>query len=270
MVNKPRIKYIQSDHIVAGIEWLPNSDSKFSVEGFYKKYNNYPFSLVDSISLASKGADFDLYGNEPVESIAQGRAYGAEFLYRNRDLWGSNLTVSYTLVRSETLPQKESLKPLGWIPTTWDNIHLLNVYGFRAFKKGWQLGFKWRFVGGQPYTPYDYYTSSLVDYWDVTAFPAKDYNQYNQLRYESFNQLDLRVDKEWFLSRISINLYLDVQNVLNTTSTGSTFLLQEKDEKDEPIIINPSDPPELQRYSLKELESNVGTVLPTIGIIIEF
>ncbi len=42
-----------------------------------------------------------------------------------------NLTVSYTLVRSETLPQKESLKPLGWIPTTWDNIHLLNIYGFR-------------------------------------------------------------------------------------------------------------------------------------------
>ncbi len=58
---------------MAGIEWLPNADSKFSVEGFYKKYNNYPFSLVDSISLASKGADFGLYGNEPVESIAAGQ-----------------------------------------------------------------------------------------------------------------------------------------------------------------------------------------------------
>ena len=270
MVNKSRIKYIRSDHIVAGIEWLPNPESKFSVEGFYKKYNNYPFSLVDSISLASKGADFNLYGNEAVESIAQGRAYGAEFLYRNRDLWGSNLTISYTLVRSETLPQKASLSDLGWIPTTWDNIHLLNVYGFREFKGNWQLGFKWRFIGGQPYTPYDYYTTSLVEYWDVSGFPASDYNQYNQLRYESFNQLDLRIDKEWYLSRISINLYLDVQNVLNSTTTGSTFLIQELDSEGNPIIINPSDPPELQQYALKELESTVGTLLPTIGIIIEF
>ena len=146
------------------------------MEGFYKKYNNYPFSLVDSISLASKGGDFGLYGNEPVESVAQGRAYGAGFLYPNKDLFGANLTLSYTLVRSETLPEKESLTELGWIPTTWDNIHLLNVYGFRSFKKGWQLGFKWRFVGGEHPPPYDYYTTSLVDYWDVTGYPAFDYS----------------------------------------------------------------------------------------------
>ncbi len=103
-----------------------------AVEGFYKKYSNYPFSLVDSISLASKGADFGLFGNEPVASIAEGRAYGAEFLYRNRDLFGTNLTISYTLVRSETLPRKESLTDLGWIPTTWDNVHLLEYLWIQA------------------------------------------------------------------------------------------------------------------------------------------
>ncbi|MFH0758743.1 MAG: TonB-dependent receptor [Bacteroidota bacterium] len=270
MVNQAEIKYIQSDHFVAGIEWLPDAESKISVEGFYKKYNNYPFSLIDSISLASKGADFGLFGSEPVQSISKGRTFGAEFLYRNRDLWGTNLTISYTLVRSETEPQKESLTPLGWIPTNWDNVHLLNIYGFRKFKGNWQVGFKWRFVGGQPYTPFDAYTSSLVDYWDVTGFPAYDYNQYNQLRYESFHQLDLRVDKEWYFSRITINLYADVQNVYNNKSTSSTFLVQELDATGNPVITNPSDPPELQQYRMKELKSTAGTVLPTIGIIIEF
>jgi hypothetical protein len=270
MVNQPGIKYIRSDHLVAGVEWLPDNESKVSVEGFYKKYNNYPFSLIDSISLASKGADFGFFGNEPVESVAEGRAFGAEFLYRNRDLFGTNLTISYTLVRSETNPKKESLTSLGWIPTAWDNVHLLNIYGFRKFKKNWQVGFKWRFVGGQPYTPYDYYTSSLVDYWDVTGFPAFDYDLYNQLRFEPFHQLDLRIDKEWYFSRITINLYADVQNVYNYKSTSSTFLVQEKDAEGNPIIENPSDPPELQRYRMKELESAAGTVLPTIGIIIEF
>jgi len=270
MVNKPDLTYIQADHIVGGIEWLPDSESKLSVEGFFKKYNNYPFSLTDSISLASKGADFGLYGGEPVKSIAEGRAFGAEFLYRNRDLFGTNLTISYTLVRSETLPEKESLTDLGWIPTTWDNIHLLNIYGFRKFKGNWQVGFKWRFVGGQPYTPYDYNTSSLVQYWDVTKVPALDYNQYNQLRFEPFHQLDLRIDKEWFLSRITINLYVDVQNVYNFQSTSTTFLVQELDAEGNPIIINPDDPVEQQRYQMKEISSAAGTVLPTIGVIIEF
>jgi len=270
MVNQSRLKYIQSDHIVAGIEWLPEKESKISVEGFYKKYNNYPFSLTDSISLASKGADFGLYGAEPVESIAEGRSYGAEFLYRNRNLFGSNLTISYTLVRSETLPRKESLSDLGWIPTAWDNIHLLNIYGFREFKGNWQLGFKWRFIGGQPYTPYDEYTSSLVEYWDVTGYAALDYNQYNQLRYQAFNQLDLRIDKEWFLPGITINLYADVQNVLNTKTSSNTFLVQELDVEGNPIIENPTDPIELQRYRMKELESVAGTIVPTIGVIIEF
>ena len=270
MVNKPDLTYIQSDHLVAGIEWLPDSESKLSVEGFYKKYSNYPFSLVDSISLASKGADFGLYGNEPIASIAEGRAYGAELLYRNRDLLGTNLTLSYTLVRSETLPQKESLAPLGWIPTTWDNIHLLNIYGFRKFKGNWQVGFKWRFVGGQPYTPFDYNTSSLVQYWDLTGFPSQDLNQYNQLRYKPFHQLDLRIDKEWFLSRITINLYADIQNVYNYKTSSSTFLVQELDGEGNPIIENPLDPLELQRYQLKALESVAGTLLPTVGIIIEF
>jgi outer membrane receptor for ferrienterochelin and colicin len=270
MVNKTDLTYIQSDHLVAGIEWLPDNESKLSVEGFFKKYNNYPFSLTDSISLASKGADFGVYGSEPVASVAKGRAFGAEFLYRNRDLFGINLTISYTLVRSETLPEKASLTDLGWIPTTWDNIHLLNIYGFRKFKGNWQVGFKWRFVGGQPYTPYDYYTSSLIQYWDVTRVPALDYNQYNQLRYESFHQLDLRIDKEWFLSRITINLYADIQNVYNYKSTSNTFLVQELDAEGNPIIENPSDPVEMQRYSMKEITSAAGTILPTIGVIIEF
>jgi outer membrane receptor for ferrienterochelin and colicin len=270
MVNKPDLTYIQSDHVVGGIEWLPDTESKLSVEGFFKKYNNYPFSLTDSISLASKGADFGLYGNEPVASVAKGRAYGAEFLYRNRDLFGINLTISYTLVRSETLPEKASLIELGWIPTTWDNIHLLNIYGFRKFKGNWQVGFKWRFVGGQPYTPFDNYTSSLVEYWDVTRVPALDYNQYNQLRYKPFHQLDLRVDKEWYLSKITINLYADVQNVYNYKTASNTFLVQELDPEGNPIIENPQDPADLQRYRMKEITAAAGTVLPTIGVIIEF
>jgi len=69
---------------------------------------------------------------------------------------------------------------------------------------------------------------------------------------------------------VTINLYADVQNVYNYKSTSNTFLVQELDKEGNPFIENPSDPPELQRYRMEEFTSAAGTVLPTVGIIIEF
>jgi len=271
LVNKDNgLSYIRANHLVGGIEYLPNQNSKFSVEGFYKKYHNYPLSLIDSISLASKGADFGTYGSEPVISSAEGRAYGVEVLYRNRDLLGFSVITSYTWVRSETLPVRADLLSLGWIPTSWDNRHLLNFTGIRKFRANWQFGFKWRFVGGAPFTPYDLTTSSLRAYWDIYHVGSPDISRYNQERTSSFHQLDVRVDKEWFLSSITLNLYIDIQNVYNHQTTGTSFLVQDTDAEGNPVILNPSDPYPLQRYRLKEIDSAVGTVLPTIGVIVKF
>ncbi|MFT6941815.1 MAG: hypothetical protein ACJASN_003317, partial [Cyclobacteriaceae bacterium] len=58
-------EYIQSDHLVAGIEYLVGPSARITVEGFYKKYENYPVSLTDSVSLANLGGDFSVLGNEP-------------------------------------------------------------------------------------------------------------------------------------------------------------------------------------------------------------
>ena len=54
------------------------------MEGFYKKYENYPFLLGDSISLANLGGDFGVIGNEPVTSTSEGRSYGIEFLAQKK------------------------------------------------------------------------------------------------------------------------------------------------------------------------------------------
>jgi hypothetical protein len=270
-VNKANdLTYIMSDHFVAGLEYLPDNKSKFSLEGFYKLYNNYPFSLRDSLSLASKGADFGLFGNEPVSSTAEGRAYGAEFLYRNKDLLGFNIILSYTFVRSETKPLRESLLEREWIPTAWDNRHLFNLTGFKKFKGNWQVGFKWRFVGGTPYTPIDLEASSSVLNWNYTGREIIDFENYNSLRYKPFHQLDIRVDKEWYLKFLTLNLYFDIQNLYNYKTEGSQFLVQEFLDNGDAVIDNPADPIALQRYAMNPLKSQVGTLLPSIGIIIKF
>ena len=85
LINKENeITYINNKHLVFGIETNPGNFSKLTVEGFYKKYDNYPFLLKDSISLANLGGDFGVIGNEAVSSTSQGRSYGVEFLAQKK------------------------------------------------------------------------------------------------------------------------------------------------------------------------------------------
>jgi hypothetical protein len=267
LVNKDKgLKYITSDHIVGGIELLPTEESRFTLEGFYKYYRNYPFSLNDSISMANKGAGFGTYGDEAVKSISTGRAYGMEILYRNKNLFGGNLVVAYTLVRSESEAIKSEILANGkWVPNNWDNRHIINVTAIREFKNNWRVGMKWRFVGGAPYTPYNQELSSYKMAWDVLGQGIPDYSRFNRERLKAFHQLDIRVDKEWFLNKLSLNLYIDVQNVYNFQADQQKVLLLNGSE-----VVNPDAPLPLQKYSLKELSTTAGTVLPTIGIILQF
>jgi hypothetical protein len=268
LVNRQNgLKYINSDHFVAGIEWLPSEQSRLTLEGFYKYYRNYPFSINDSISLASKGADFGTFGDEAVKSVATGRAYGMELLYRNKDLFGGNLVVSYTLVRSESQSFKSEILASGkWVPTIWDNRHILNITALKELNKNWRVGIKWRFVGGAPYTPYDVAQSGYRLAWDAFGRGIPDYSLFNQKRLQAFHQLDVRVDKEWFLNRFSLNLYMDIQNLYNFQADQQKALILDGENP----IINPGDPLSQQKYQLKEVSTTGGTVLPTLGIIIQF
>ncbi|MEJ7666125.1 MAG: hypothetical protein WKG07_44735 [Hymenobacter sp.] len=49
---------LRSDHYVTGLEWLPAPATRFTLEGFYKKYADYPVTVRDGISLANLGGDF--------------------------------------------------------------------------------------------------------------------------------------------------------------------------------------------------------------------
>ncbi|MBN2519411.1 MAG: TonB-dependent receptor [Bacteroidales bacterium] len=262
--KKNEIKYISADHIVSGIEILPNEASKLTLEGFFKFYNNYPFSIADSISLASKGSDFGTYGDEEVVSISQGRSYGVELYYRNKNFYGFNIVLSYTLFKSEFKDKNDE-----YIPSSWDNRHIFNISATRGFGKDWDVGFKWRFVGGTPYTPYDEYVSSLPQAWNATSRAFLDYDNFNSLRFKPFHQLDIRVDKSFYFNKWSLMAYLDIQNLYNFKNDNQDILIRNVDENGIPVIY--IDEYGIQRYEMKYLSAEGGgTVLPTIGIIVEF
>lgn len=264
------LKYIQSNQIVAGIEYRPNELSVISIEGFLKQYSDYPFSVKDSIPLATKGADFGTFGDEELFPVSEGRSYGFEVLARSQDLLGFNTILSYTYVRSEFKDLRAKSRG-QYIPSSWDNRHLLNLTGTRSFKGNWYLGFKWRFVGGSPYTPYDKELSSIQNAWDARGGPYFNFDRFNEERFNPFHQLDIRIDKEFFFNKWSLNVYLDIQNIYNFKGEQLDALARRSfvDKGYNDFI--PSDGVSPNRYELVEIPSDgAGTVLPSIGIIVEF
>jgi hypothetical protein len=262
LINKAnKVKYIYNDQLVTGIQFLPDASSKITLEGFYKQYKNYPYSLTDSISLANLGSDFGVVGNESVNSSSKGRAYGIELLLQRRSAIGIYGIMAYTFVRSEFTGDN-----VKYIPSAWDNKHLLTLTAGKEFERNWEIGIKWRYVAGRPYTPYDVAATALKTNWDVRRQGILDYTLLNTERLAAFHQLDLRVDKKWFLDKWSINLYLDIQNVYAFKAENQQIINVRTDASGN-FITDPVDP---SRYLIYYIKDESGTVLPSIGVIIDF
>lgn len=261
LVNKDNdLKYIAANHYIAGLQFIPRQEVFFSFETFFKQYDRYPFSLNDSISLANKGADFGVLGAEAVVSTSTGRAYGFELVNRTKLRSGFNMILSYTYVRSEFEDKTQKL-----IPSSWDFRHIGVLTITKNLKRNWIIGAKWRFDGGLPFTPYDLEKSALVAAWDAQGLPYLDFNRLNQNRLDPYNQLDIRIDKKYFFDKWSFMVYLDIQNLYNYQAKGPDNYVREKDEQGNFITIDNG-----TKYVLKPIENLSGTVLPTIGIMVEF
>ena len=262
LINRENnLSYINNKHIVGGIEFNPEKYSKITVEGFYKKYDNYPFLLRDSISLANLGGDFGVIGNEAVSSNSSGRSYGVEFLAQRKLSKSFYGILAYTWVRSEFIDKNNNYKP-----SAWDNGHIISLTGGLKLKNDWEIGMKFRFAGGSPYTPYDYATSSLTQVWDVNSFGVFDYDNLNNERLKSNHGLDVRIDKKWFWKKVALNLYMDIQNLYNFQAETPSSLIAVRDIQGN-ILIDSNDP---SRYQLKYINNVAGTVLPSIGLQFEF
>jgi hypothetical protein len=259
--NQDRLTYIRCDHLTAGLEWAPTINTKITVEGFYKLYGNYPFSLIDSISIANIGAGFDVVGNVPAASGTGGRARGFEVLMQQKLYKGFYGILAYTFVRSEF----EDLEG-NYIPSSWDSRHIITATAGYKIKRNWEFGLRWRFVDGIPFTPYDIALSSLIEIYDLRGQGIEDASRVNTERVPAFHQLDLRVDKVWFFKKWSLNLYLDIQNVYNFQSLGRPFFAVQEDASGNPVpdAANPGS------YLPRFIPNTAGTVLPTLGIIVDF
>lgn len=267
-INKD-LKYMRVMETSLGLDWHLQDRLMISAEGFFKQYGRMPLSLRDNIPLACKGDDYGTVGNEALTPTAEGRAYGVEAMLRWQIPGRFNFVSSFTVFRSEYRNgngDSDDNIPSGtkYISSAWDNRFILNVSGTYNLPRRWSIGGKLSYIGGAPYTPYDEEKSSLVEAWNAQGRPYYDYSKYNTERLPNFAQLDLRVDKSFYFHRCMVGFYLDLQNI-----TGSK-LKQQDVIMSTGVIENPSAPIEEQRYKMKKLKQESGTLLPSIGVTVEF
>jgi TonB family protein len=203
---KPESAY----HYSLGFEQELAPPLELSFEGFYKDLRDIVVSQFNP-----ENANGRTYVN-----LGSGRTYGSELLLRYKP--GNNGRffgwIAYTLSRSERRDTDQE----AYYRYDYDQTHNLTAVGSYKLGRGWQLGARFRYVTGSPYTPE---LGGTMDYDAGTYAPVTSLAR-NSARLPAFHQLDLRVDKTWKFKAWSLSWYLDVQNAYihqNTEAISYNF-----------------------------------------------
>ncbi len=168
------------------------------VTAFYKDLDNL---VAPSTNIVTRN---DRAVPENLANSGSGRVYGMEILLRH-DLANNFFGwVAYTLSRAERRDADSA--PLT--PFDFDQTHILTLVASYKLPHQWQIGARFRYVTGRPFTP----RAGAVFDADADRYRPVP-GETNSDRIEAFHQLDLRVDKSWVFDWWILSAYLDIQNV---------------------------------------------------------
>ncbi len=250
LVNQD-VDYTLSDHYVLGLQHYFGPSSSISLEGFYKRYDDYPVSVLDGVSLANKGADFEVLGSEDVATVGKGRSYGAELQFQQKLTNNFYGIFAYTWFYSEFTGFDSN----NYLPSVWDSRHLISFTGGYKLKNNWEISARYRFAGETPFVPTDL-DATLANYPEVIL----DYSRLGEEKLDIFSQLDLRIDKKWNFKNLSLDVFIEAQNVLAQEIPEPTQFGLTRDTSG--TIIEPR--------SLTAIETDTGQIIPSIGIVVDF
>lgn len=182
-------------HYIIGFEHIINEDMKFSVELYFKDLKNVLTPNDTNNIISNKGS---------------GYSEGIEFYLQKKFTDGFVGSFSYTYSKSirkdgDNLPE---------YLFEYDRPHILNlIFGYEIFSS-LQLGVKFQYATGNPYTPYTGIIKKQDGYYIVNG-------EKNSARYPDYHKIDVRLDKTFNLGKWSINTYLDLWNIYNRANVIS-------------------------------------------------
>jgi hypothetical protein len=200
---------IRNVQLVGGLAFQPGPATRFTLEGFHKRYSSYPVSRDDPrISLANLGGDYGFIGAEPLLATGEGRAYGLEFFGQRKLTRRLYALGAYTLSWSEFSGADGVLRP-----SAWDVRHAADLTAGYRLGERWEVGAKLRVLSGRPFTPFDSVRSAAE--FPITGRGVPDWDRIGAERTPAYARLDLRAERRFEFSGWNAVVYLDVQNVLN-------------------------------------------------------
>ena len=249
-INKSN-RYTQSDHYVFGVEYNLSPSARFTVEAFRKDYSQYPVSVLDGVSLANKGAGFEVLGNEAVVDTGSGLSKGIEVLFQQKLSNNFYGILAYTLFSSE-FSGIDNVR----LPSVWDSGNLLTFTGGYKLPKNWEVSLRYRYAGATPFAPTDT-AATLITYPQVII----DYSRLGENKLSTFKQGDFRLDKKWNFEKLSFNFYIEIQN----------FLAQENPRPDEYTLARTDEGMDILPKELVKIEREErNTPFPSFGFVFDF
>jgi len=210
---------------VLGLDYLFRDDMKLTVEGYYKSYHDVP--LEQSLTTPEPLDD----DNGRLLTAGEGEAYGIEFFFQKKLLRQFSTIISYAASKSTAVDPRTG-ETYDW---DYDYRHVFTAIAgykflwrekswFRDIKGTWwyqsfswlpffpadedEISFKWRYLGGRPYTPPVY--DPLLREWLV-----QETDDLNPTRFPAYHRLDLRIDKRYLFENFNLVVFYDLINLYN-------------------------------------------------------
>lgn len=197
------LKSSYADHYIAGIEYRLGLDTKVGVEIYHKEFSNLIVDPDSSNLLINTGS---------------GYAEGIEFSLQKKFTEGFVGSASY----SYSISKRRDYESLNLYDFEYDRPHILNLIFGLEIGTGWQIGAKFQYASGNPYTPVIGVVKQKDSFYIVDG-------EKNSARYPDYHKLDIRIDKQFVFDNWSFSVYLDLWNVYNRDNVVSYSFKTSKD-----------------------------------------
>lgn len=236
------LKPLRADVVTLGVRRQLRADLRLQVEGFAKRYADYPARVFRPQAVLSPSGFEDVttdipFGLEPLVNAGTGHAEGVELLLQKRagsTPWFGLASFSVGRSRFSGLDGVER-------PGSYDARLIATLLAGWRPNAAWELSGKLRVATGRPTTPF---------LTEGAAAGSLDFSRYNAgPRLPTFHAVDVRLDRRWSFRSSQLVAYLDVQNIYGRANVSE----YEWDPRSQTVAPN----------------SSLG-VFPTVGITLSF
>ncbi len=221
--SNKELKDIVSHHYIMGLEYLLTENTKFSLEGYYKGYDDFPLDPAQPQFFAADAVTYyGFYGNyEGLLDAGVARSYGVEAVMQKKLVKGLYGLTSLSISKAEY----KALDNI-WRDRMFDNRIIIGVEGGFKPNNRWEFSARWIYAGGVPYTPLDLAASQLINR------SVLDGNRVNMDRYPDYHSLNVRVDKRFLFAKSNLITYFSIWNAYNRKNISTYYWNEIKRKQD--------------------------------------